>query len=226
MIVVSTITRFTLAALITPARFAASIVSADSSSTPASAQLLAPSRQPRRVDRSILTAIRCSQAKRTCRRRQYAFDLSGAPVDRQDLSGYSPLRRRHSAPHRPLSRARAFVRMSAKHRQGTYRTAQYCVHRVAERTFEPVAIKFSVCLHVADGWLDCAARPDHRAAAQTQEPQEQFARSSSRLKSSCTAGFTSQSPHKGAGLLRSFGATLRTMRSRPISGLDMRSGTA
>jgi hypothetical protein len=35
--------------------------------------------------------------------------------------------------------------------------AQYRVHRIAECAFEPVAIEFSVCLHVADGWLDCAA---------------------------------------------------------------------
>jgi hypothetical protein len=40
--------------------------------------------------------------------------------------------------------------------------AQYRVHRIAERAFEPVPIEFSVCLHVADGGLDCTSPPDHR----------------------------------------------------------------
>jgi hypothetical protein len=41
--------------------------------------------------------------------------------------------------------------------------AQHCLHRVTECAFEPVAIEFSVCFHVADGRLDCASPLDHRA---------------------------------------------------------------
>jgi hypothetical protein len=37
------------------------------------------------------------------------------------------------------------------------------VHRIAERTFEPIPIEFSVVLHVADGWLECTVSPDYRA---------------------------------------------------------------
>ena len=58
MTVVSTITRFTLDALITPARFAVSIVSASNSATPASPSALAPARQARRVNRRLGLQVR------------------------------------------------------------------------------------------------------------------------------------------------------------------------
>jgi hypothetical protein len=41
--------------------------------------------------------------------------------------------------------------------------AQYSMHCIAERAFEPIAIKFSVRLHVSDSGLDCTSPLDHRA---------------------------------------------------------------
>jgi hypothetical protein len=49
------------------------------------------------------------------------------------------------------------------HPQVVTGAAQHRVHRIAERAFEPVPVEFSVCLHVADGWLDCTSPSDHRA---------------------------------------------------------------
>ena len=49
---------------------------------------------------------------------------------------------------------------------------RYRLYRVAERAFKPVEIKFSVCLHVTDGWLDCAAASDHRAESACDTPPQ------------------------------------------------------
>ena len=51
------------------------------------------------------------------------------------------------------------------HSQVVTGAAQHRVHRIVERTFEPIAIGFSVDLHVSDGWLDRASPPDHHARA-------------------------------------------------------------
>lgn len=41
--------------------------------------------------------------------------------------------------------------LSQDHAKVMADAAQYRVHRIAKRVFEPVAIEFSVCLHVAYG---------------------------------------------------------------------------
>ena len=44
-------------------------------------------------------------------------------------------------------------------------TAKHCMHGIAQCPFEPIAPRFAVVLHVADGRFDGAAALDHRLKA-------------------------------------------------------------
>ena len=55
--------------------------------------------------------------------------------------------------------------LAQDHPQVVAGSAQYRKDYIAQRALEPIAIELAVRLHVSDGWLDCAATPDHCSQA-------------------------------------------------------------